>query len=113
MFRSLIASIIAFAIAVTVVVNPAYAESADTNSYFNNYGVINNIYGNGNSVTIDNPSKKDSYSEKQDSSNPFIDGVINMAGSLIGGAIVCYSIDGIATVFFPPAAVLASFCPAM
>jgi hypothetical protein len=111
MFRSFIASIIAFAIAVTVVINPAYAESTDTNYYFNNSG------GNGNSVVIDNSLNRDGYSEKQDSLNPFIDGLLKgleeAAGVTIGGAIVCYSIDGIATAFFPPAAALASFCPAI
>ena len=82
MFRSLIASIIAFAIAVTVVVNPAYAESTDTNYYFNNSGGSGNgnsviIGGHDNTIIINNPSNRDSDSEKKepDSANTFVNGL--------------------------------------
>jgi hypothetical protein len=107
MFRSLIASIIAFAIAVTVVVNPAYAESTDTNYYVNNSG------GNGDLVRIDESLNSVSDGASLDLANPFINGLVNGIGYTIGVVIVCYSIDGIATAFFPPAAALAAYCPAM
>ena len=115
MFRSLIASIIAFAIAVTVVVNPAYAESTDTNYYVNNSG------GNGDLVSIDESLNSVSDGASLDLANTFINGlwkgVVETAGvtigGVIGGVIVCYSIDGIATLVFPPAAALAAYCPAM
>ena len=111
MFRSLIASIIAFAIAVTVVVNPAYAESTDTNYYFNNSG------GNGDLVSIDESLNSVSDGASLDLANTFINGlwkgVVETAGVTIGGVILCYSIDGIATLVFPPAAALAAYCPAI
>ncbi|MDB9537944.1 hypothetical protein PN451_19260 [Dolichospermum planctonicum CS-1226] len=111
MFRSLIASIIAFAIAVTVVVNPAYAESTDTNYYVNNSG------GNGDLVSIDESLNSVSDGASLDLANTFINGlwkgVVETAGVTIGGVIACYSIDGIATLVFPPAAALAAYCPAM
>ncbi|MBD2268034.1 hypothetical protein H6F62_04365 [Anabaena sp. FACHB-1391] len=111
MFRSLIASIIAFAIAVTVVVNPAYAESTDTNYYVNNSG------GNGDLVSIDESLNSVSDGASLDLANTFINGlwkgVVETAGVTIGGVILCYSIDGIATLVFPPAAALAAYCPAM
>jgi hypothetical protein len=111
MFRSLIASIIAFAIAVTVVVNPAYAESTDTNYYVNNSG------GNGDLVSIDESLNSVSDGASLDLANTFVNGlwkgVVETAGVTIGGVILCYSIDGIATLVFPPAAALAAYCPAM
>ena len=111
MFSSLIASIIAFAIAVTVVVNPAYAESTDTNYYVNNSG------GNGDLVSIDESLNSVSDGASLDLANTFINGlwkgVVETAGVTIGGVILCYSIDGIATLVFPPAAALAAYCPAM
>jgi hypothetical protein len=50
-------------------------------------------------------------------SNPLvkstIDGAAQTAGAMIGGFLVCYTVSGVATTFFPPAAVLAPYCPGL
>jgi hypothetical protein len=114
MFRSLIAVIVALAIAVVGVVKPAYAYSSDSNM-----GLVNppiTINGDGNSVSFN-----DSFNRFADEgtikepSDAFVDGLVKgiaeTTGVVIGGIAVCYALDGIATAFFPPAAAAAAFCP--
>jgi hypothetical protein len=36
---------------------------------------------------------------------------VETAGVAIGAGTACYLLDGIATLFFPPAAMAAAFCP--
>jgi hypothetical protein len=110
MLRSLIAVIIAVSIVFTGIIKPAYAEDNIIN--YNNYNY------NFNDFSVKSDQYFIDYSDKnrKDLSN-FIEGIkrgaLEAAGITVGGVIVCYSIDGVATAFFPPAATLAAFCPAM
>jgi hypothetical protein len=116
MFRSLIAIIVALSIAGVGVVKPAYAYSSDSNM-----GLVNppiTINGDGNSVSFN-----DSFNRFADegtiksSSDAFADslvkGIVETTGFVVGGTLVCYALDGIATAFFPPAAAAAAFCPSI
>lgn len=116
MFRSLITVIVALAIAVVGVVKPAYAYSSDSNM-----GLVNppiTINGNGNSVSFNDSF--DRFADERTINSPsdaFVDGVVKgiagTTGVVIGGTLVCYALDGIATAFFPPAAAAAAFCPSI
>jgi hypothetical protein len=116
MFRSFIAVIVALAIAVVGVVKPAYAYSIDSNM-----GLVNppiTINGNGNSVSFNDSFERfdDEGTIERPSdafANGLMKGIAETTGVVIGGIVVCYALDGIATVFFPPAAAAAAFCPAI
>ncbi len=97
MFRSLIAVIVALAIAVVGVVKPAYAYSSDSNM-----GLVNppiTINGDGNSVSFN-----DSFNRFADEgtikepSDAFVDGLVKgiaeTTGVVIGGIVVCYALNG-------------------
>lgn len=117
MLRSLIALLVAFAIAVTGVVQPAYADSTAPNYLSTSSLITINTQGEGNSVAIFDSFKAGDLGEVQQPSNAFIDGLVTGAeetiGVAIGGAIVCYSVGWIATAIFPPAGALAPFCSAL
>jgi hypothetical protein len=112
----LTAVIVALTIAVVGIVKPAYAyPSVSGIMPVNSHLVIN---GNDNSVSF-----YDSFDRFADEriiespSDKFVEGLINgitqTTGAVIGGIVVCYALDGIATAFFPPAAAAAAFCPAI
>lgn len=116
MFRSLIAVIVALAIAVVGVVKPAYAYSSDSGVMPVNPSIT--INGNGNSVSFNDSFNRFVDEETIKSpSNALADGLVKgiaeTTGVVIGGMLVCYALDGIATAFFPPAAAAAAFCPAI
>lgn len=116
MFRSLIAVIVALAIAVVGVVKPAYAYSSDSGVMSVNPSVV--INGNDNSVSFyDSFDRFADEGTIKEPSDAFVDGLVNgiaqTSGVVIGGVVVCYALDGIATAFFPPAAAVAAFCPAI
>lgn len=106
MLRKLIAIILGLAVAITGFVTPAYAYSANSGIVFDNhqenYSTGYDGYGYSGRTTED-------WSEKF--GNSIVDGVVTTTGVAIGGVVVCYTLDGIATMFFPPAAALAAFCP--
>ena len=101
MFRKFIAIITICVINFLFLVNPVRAESIPNNNFHRNNRVAHNS-------VLNNP---DIWSD------PFVkslsDNAKITAGTAIGEAIVCYSIDGIATVAFPPAAALSPFCSAI
>jgi hypothetical protein len=109
MIRSLIAFIAAFAIAFTGIMEPAYAYSNNSGTvldnhkehYSNQYNYGDSYYGNGS---------EDPLGEHVDN---VVNGAVKTVEFAAGAAIACYTLDGIATVFFPPAATLSAFCPAL
>lgn len=116
MFRSLMAVIVALAIAIVGVVKPAYAYSSDSGVMPVNSSVV--INGNDNSVSF--YDSFDSFADEgtiKSPSDAFADGLVKgiaeTTGVVIGGIVVCYALNGIATAFFPPAAAAAAFCPAI
>lgn len=116
MFRSLIAVIVALAIAVVGVVKPAYAYSSDSGMELVNPPIV--INGNDNSVSF--YDSFDHFADEEpikEPSDAFVEGLVNgivqTTGFMVGGTLVCYALDGIATAFFPPAAAAAAFCPAI
>ncbi len=115
MFRSLIALTLAFVIAISGIVKPAYADSRNLSSESANSHMVVNNQGDGNSVNISGSFNSVGDNTPQEKSNPFLDGVIRgvmeTGGLVIGGAVVCYGIDGIAALLFPPAAALSALCP--
>lgn len=117
MVRNLIALVLAFAISISGIVKPAYADSSNLSYVPANSTVVVNTQGDSNSVIIRGSFNGESYGTRQETSDSFVDGLINGAkttlGVALGGAAVCYTIDGVATLFFPPAGALSAFCPAM
>lgn len=115
MVRGLIALVIAFVITISGFAKPAYAGSINSNYLANSYAVVNTPEDINSIDIIDSFNSSDIYTTH--APNSFIDGLINGAlstlGVAIGGAIVCYTLDGVATVFFPPAGALSAFCPAV
>lgn len=111
MLRGLIALVLAFAIAITGMANPAYAYSDNSTAQA---PIIVDNRGDNNSININSGNGYGS-DPLNNPSNSFVDGLINgaatTAGFAVGGAIVCYALDGVATMFFPPASAAAAFCP--
>ncbi|MCC5603802.1 hypothetical protein [Nostoc favosum] len=137
MFRNLIAIIVAIAIAIAGAIEPAYAYTNDSSgvsvshhihitqgdnssvSLYQNQGEMHLSINQGNYGTVNLNhinNSADKYTT-ENSSESLIDnvvtGVVENAVTVIGGAMACYALDGIATAFFPPAAVLAPFCAAL
>lgn len=94
MIRSLIALFLAFTMAISGITLPAYAAS-------------------NHSAAVDN------YLENEESGNSFISDYLGLiansikvaSATLVGTAIVCYTVDAAATLVFPPAVALAPLCP--
>lgn len=110
----MIALVIGFVIAVAGVVKPAYALSSDLGVLPANFHV--GIKGNDNLIGI-NDSSDANNGGTDDLFWSFFEGVktgiATTIGTVMGGAAVCYTIDGVATAIFPPAAALVAFCPAI
>jgi hypothetical protein len=116
MFRSFIALLVVFTIVFLGIINPAYAASREADIMPRSFPITINNKGNDNSVYFNTSfNSSDDKRATEDLSEELLDSVINgivtTAGVAIGGAVVCYAFDGIATAFFPPAAALAAFCP--
>lgn len=108
MLRKLVALVIVLALVLTGIMEPAYADSSYSGITFDNHKESNSIdYYNYGDIYYGDTDK--------DSSEQFIDsaiqGGITTLGTVVGGLVTCYTLDGIAAVFFPPAAALAAFCP--
>jgi hypothetical protein len=109
MFQSLIAVIVALAIAITGFVKPACANSSDLPSFIS----VNSPYA----IVVD--SENDSAASIryaiQEATEHLVDtvskGLVETAEYAVGGYAACYILDSIATLFFPPAAAVAAFCP--
>jgi hypothetical protein len=110
MLRKFIAFAVAFALTLTGIMGPAYADSSSLGISFDNHKENNSAeyytygdsyYGN----TSQDPAEQ--FAES------LVQGAVGMAGMIVGGTITCLALDGIATVVFPPAAALAAFCPAI
>lgn len=117
MLRSLIALVVAFAIAITGIAKPAYADSNLSSYSSTDSAVVFNTQGNGNSITINDGFNEYGYGDMQPSTatpiDPVLDAAVKTVEGVIGAAIACYAIDSIATLFFPPAGALSAFCPAI
>jgi hypothetical protein len=100
MLRNLVALMLTFVVGIMGIVQPAYAMT--------NPEIGNNVYVN-NSFNL--------TQEHENLALSFIEsvgkGATTTVGVAVGGLIACYAIDGVATVFFPPAAALSAFCPAI
>lgn len=112
MLRKLIALVIIFAITFAGFVDPACADSSKVEIMPANSLI--EVRGNNNSLNFNN-SFNDSSSGFEgpvsDFFNAVVDGAVKTVGVAVGGVLACYTIDGIATMFFPPAATLSAFCP--
>lgn len=110
MLQKLIALVLAFALVLTGIIEPAYADSSYSGIIFDNHKETN-------STDYYNYGSSDYGNNRKDPSDQFIDsivqGVVTTTGLAVGGVVTCYALDGIATAFFPPAAALAAFCPAI
>ncbi|MCC5603801.1 hypothetical protein [Nostoc favosum] len=116
MLRYLIAIIVALAISITGITRPAYAYTNNFAGFPPNSDITIH-QGDNSSINFNYANSPDSERSPNDPSQVFVNGVVNgavtTAGVAVGGALVCYALDGIATAFFPPAASLAVFCPAV
>lgn len=112
MLQKLVALVLAFALVLTGIIEPAYADSSYSGIIFDNHKETNSNYHYNYNYGSSNYSDN-----RKDASDQFVDGMVQgaamTAGLAVGGAITCYALDGIATAFFPPAAALAAFCPAI
>ena len=111
--RGIITTFMVITLAVLGFVSPSYAAPASTGSAGEN--MINIVQtGDGNSITIVTPPSP-TTAFPSESVNDVLgwvsDGVIETAKVMVGGAIVCYTVDGLATTIFPPAGALLPFCP--
>lgn len=105
MLRSLIAFIVALTIAITGIVQPAYAASDNTYNFSNQ--------GNGNSIYLNDSLQNSNPGVANTILQPFIDGAVAAVGTIVGTAVVCYVAIPAVTTVFPPAAALVPFCPAI
>ncbi len=100
--RRLIALILAFVASIAGIAEPAYA-------YSNNSGIV---YDN-HKEEYYNPLQNNDKDHQKNPANSFVDGAVNGVMYAAGAMAACYVLDGLATGIFPPAAALASFCPAI
>lgn len=110
MLRGLIAVFIAFTITIAGIAKPAYAYSGALN--MTSVSPIE-IQENGNSIYTGDFSKAQAYEEPKETSNSVIKALRDGALGMIGGILVCYTLDAAATTVFPPAAALAAYCPSL
>lgn len=109
MFRGLIALIIACALTLTGLTAPAYADS-------NHVGGLSmgakQVFDSHDTIIV-NPPIPDP--PQPGGWERFVkglgDGALETAGLAIGGAAVCFAVDGAAATIFPPAAALLPYCP--
>lgn len=109
MLRGFIACIIALTIAITGIVQPAYA--APGNAYtFSNQGNGNSVYINDSSQNF-NTGVNDSLLNSNSDSNDYI--IKTVVSTILGFTIpvgICLVADAAATTVFPPAGFLAPYC---
>jgi hypothetical protein len=119
-FKRVISSllILCFFLVGTLTPINAYADELNSGSMSSSETRID-IDGHHNRTTINN-YPGDVYPESQGSSDlvgTFTEGMVHGAGitigTMIGAAVICYGADAIATAVFPPAAILAAYCPAI
>jgi hypothetical protein len=105
MIRGLIALLIASVLTFTGLTAPAYAASNH----------VGGLSLGAKQVSDSHDSFIIMHSSSSSSRDQFVKGVGNgflgTAGTVIGGAIFCYVIDGAAATVFPPAAALLPYCP--
>ncbi len=108
MFKTLIAVIVALAITITGFVKPAYADLSNLP-----FASATSLYV----AVIDSESDNTASIRYaiQDATKHFVDivgkGFVETSAYALGAGAACYILDGVATLFFPPAAAAAAFCP--
>ncbi len=116
MIRSIVAFVVMIIFTISSMAHPAYASPSPSTQ---NVPAASGKYvecgvqiGFVNSCGSNN-QRDSGYSSdaSQEFVNNVVNGAVTTAGFVIGGAVTCYVLDGIATAFFPPAAALAAFCP--
>jgi len=116
MYRKLVSLLVAFAILWLGYTAPVYASPIDLNSPDSVSVYIN---GDNNNVFINPNEGKSSFKEDSfqlDAGSilkSFIQEAAGAAGAVVGITVLCYAADAAATELFPPAALLASYCPQM
>lgn len=105
MFRRLIAALLAFTVALAAITKPAYAFSLSSSFSSSFSSDSTSITDSFNNSTIADTTKHIAATVTK--------GFVETAGVAIGAGTACYLLDGIATLFFPPAAMAAAFCPAV
>lgn len=109
MLKTLIVLIVAIVIGIVGLSEPSYAYTND----YNNLSISHHQ----NLTEGDNVNSVASEETTEEPSKVFVTGVMNgaitTAGVAVGGALICLTLDGIASAFFPPAASLSIFCPAV
>ena len=111
MFRSLIALLIASVLTLTGLAAPAYADSSKINGF--SWGA-KQVFDSHNTINIvAHPSDRSSPSFWDRLAKSVGDGALGTVGVVVGGAVVCYTLDGAAATVFPPAAALLPYCPAV
>lgn len=109
MFRGLIALLTVCIVVLTGLVAPAYA--ADNHVGGVSVGAKQTTDSHDIYVINTQPPRADSPSDLEIFLTSIKQGVIGTAGVAVGGAALCFAIDGAATTVFPPAAVLLPYCP--
>jgi len=109
MFRGLIALLIACVLTLTGLTAPAYADS----NHVGGLSMGAKQLFDSHDIIIVNPPQPDfpSPGRWEHFLKGLGDGALETAGLTIGGAAVCFAVDGVATTFFPPAAALLAYCP--
>jgi hypothetical protein len=108
MIRGLIAVIVALAITITGFVKPAYAYSSDL-------VVLSVNPPHATTLNSEDGSTASIGYAIQDATEHLVTivskGFAETVAYAIGAGAACYILDGVATMFFPPAAAAAAFCP--
>jgi hypothetical protein len=118
MLRKLITLILSLTITIAGIMQPAYAAPGDSTKptsfpiTINNRGDNNLVYFH-NSFNESGDRTVDTASETSDDKffNGVEKGLLTTAGVAVAATAACYIIDGVASAFFPPLAVLAAGCP--
>lgn len=113
MFRGLIAIVVAFAIALSSFAKPSYAMPVESAMEAASTVIIQQ--GDNNFAQINPPAIEPISTSEPTAADEFWQGVqkgvVETSGAIVGGVIVCYALDGLATMIFPPAAAASAFFP--
>jgi hypothetical protein len=114
MLRKIIALIAIFTVFFTGFNQPAFAANPSTLGLLDGFSMDMN-WGNrfsfGSSSDNFDTNSRSSFFSRQIQN--FVDAAVIGAEGVVGGAAVCYTADAAATTVFPPAALLAPFCPVL